>query len=113
VALALVFFLVSLAGVPPTAGFFGKFYVFKSAIDSGLYELAIVGLINSVIGAYYYLKVIVFLYMREPKPGAAVALPMRSGLVSAALLIAAVLVAVLGVMPGRALTMAQAAGLLG
>ncbi len=110
-ALALTFFLVSLAGVPPTAGFFGKMYVFQAAINSELYALAVLGLINSVIGAYYYLKVIVYMYMREPKPGAEFAVPMKSGLATAALLIAAVLVLFLGVFPERALTMASAASI--
>ncbi len=109
VALALTFFLVSLAGVPPTAGFFGKIYVFQAAIGSELYLLAVLGLINSVIGAYYYLKVIVFMYMREPKPGAEFATPMTSGYVSAALIIAALLVLTLGVFPETFITMANSA----
>lgn len=109
VALVFTFFLVSLAGVPPTAGFFGKFYVFQSAIKNELYGLAIFGLINSVIGAYYYLKVIVYMYMREPKPGAPFAVPMRSGYVAAVLLIAAVFVLGLGVFPDTALGVANAA----
>lgn len=108
-AIALTFFLISLAGVPPTAGFFGKMYVFQAAISSELYGLAILGLINSVIGAYYYLKVIVYMYMREPKPGAPEAVPMKSGMAVAALLIAAALVLCLGVFPDNALTMATAA----
>ncbi len=111
VALLFLFFLVSLAGIPPTAGFFGKLSVFKAAIEGEYYGYAIIGLINSVIGAYYYLKVIVFMYMREPKPGAPVAVPMRSGVVVAALLIAAVFVLALGVVPERALEAAQAARL--
>jgi NADH-quinone oxidoreductase subunit N len=110
-ALALTFFLISLAGVPPTAGFFGKLYVFKSAIESELYWLAVLGLINSVIGAYYYLKVIVFMYMKEPKPGAPMATPMSSGYVTAALIIAAILVLALGVFPDTALTAAVSATL--
>lgn len=108
-AFALTFFLISLAGVPPTAGFFGKMYIFQSAIGAELYWLAVLGLINSVIGAYYYLKVIVYMYMREPKPGAAFAVPMSSGMVAAALLIAAVFVVSLGVFPDSALNMAGAA----
>lgn len=100
-AIALVFsvFLLSLAGIPPTAGFFGKLYVFRAAMDSELYVLAVAGLLNSLIGAYYYLRVIVFLYMREPAPGAAVAVPMRSGLVVAAVVISAALVTWWGVQP--------------
>lgn len=111
VALFVTFFLVSLAGVPPTAGFFGKLFVFKSAIESELYLLAVLGLINSVIGAYYYLKVIVFMYMKEPKPGAPFALPMKSGYVVAALIIAAVFVLWLGLFPDMALTAALSATL--
>lgn len=110
-ALAFTFFLVSLAGVPPTAGFFGKFYVFKAAVESELYLLAVLGLINSVIGAYYYLKVIVFMYMKEPKPGAPFATPMKSGFVVAALLIAALFVLGLGLFPDNALTAALSATL--
>ncbi len=102
-ALAFSLFLLSLAGIPPTAGFFGKLYVFRAAIDSQLYVLAIIGLLNSVVGAYYYLRVMVYMYFREPAPGAPQARPMRSGMVAAALIIAAVLVLALGVIPGDAL----------
>jgi NADH-quinone oxidoreductase subunit N len=110
-ALALSFFLLSLAGVPPTAGFFGKLYVFGAAIDAELYPLAIIGLLNSVVGAYYYLRVMVFMYMREPAPGAPIATPMRSGFVVAALVIAAVFVLGIGVWPNLSLELATAAGL--
>ena len=95
-ALAFSLFLLSLAGIPPTAGFFGKWFVFKAAIDGGLYWLAIVAFVNSVIGAYYYLRVLVYMYMREPAAGAPVAVPMRSGYVAAALVVSAVLVLALG-----------------
>src|SRR5579859_1016250 len=98
-ALAFSLFLVSLAGIPPTAGFFGKWFVFKAAIDGGLYWLAIVAFVNSVIAAYYYLRVLVYMYMREPAAGAPVAIPMRSGYVAAALLVSAVLVLALGLTP--------------
>lgn len=108
-ALAMVLFLISLAGMPPTGGFFGKLYVFQAAVDHELYVLAILGLLNSVIGAYYYLKVLVYMYMREPKIDAPVAVPMKSGMVAAALIIAAVFVLVLGCFPDRFLTLAQAA----
>jgi NADH-quinone oxidoreductase subunit N len=110
-ALAFSLFLVSLAGIPPTAGFFGKLYVFRAAIDAQLYWVVVIGMINSVIGAYYYLRVMVYLYMREPAPGAPVAIPMRSGLVASALVIAAVLVIAFGVIPGNVLDMAGSAGL--
>jgi NADH-quinone oxidoreductase subunit N len=66
-AAALSLFLLSLLGLPVTAGFFGKFYVFKAAITSNLIWLAVFMAVNSIIGAYYYLKVIVAMYMREPE----------------------------------------------
>jgi NADH-quinone oxidoreductase subunit N len=110
-ALAFSFFLLSLAGVPPSAGFFGKFYVFNAAIDAELYALTVIGLLNSILGAYYYLRVMVFMYMKEPAPGAPVAVPMRSGLVAAALVIAAVLVLLLGIMPGTSLAWAASSRL--
>jgi NADH-quinone oxidoreductase subunit N len=99
VALAFSLFLLSLAGIPPTAGFFGKWFVFKAAIDSGLYWLAALAFVNSVLGAYYYLRVLVYMYMREPAAGAPVAVPMRSGYVTGALILAAALVLVLGLSP--------------
>ena len=110
-ALAFSFFLLSLAGVPPTAGFFGKLYVFGSAVDAELNVLAVIGLLNSVLGAYYYLRVLVFMYMREPEPGAPIATPMRSGFVTTALVLAALLVILLGVLPGSSLDVAAAAGI--
>ncbi|HTB76135.1 MAG TPA: NADH-quinone oxidoreductase subunit N [Polyangiaceae bacterium] len=112
-ALAFALFLVSLAGVPPTAGFFGKWFIFKTAIESGLYWLAIVGLINSVVGAYYYLRVLVYMYMREPAAGAPVAIPMRSGYVTAALIVSAILVLALGLTPTRYLDLAVGAATFG
>jgi NADH-quinone oxidoreductase subunit N len=110
-AAALVFsvFLLSLAGVPPAAGFFGKLYVFSAAIDSGLYWLTILGLLNSAVGAYYYLRVMVYMYMREPVAGAPVAVPMRSSMVNAALIIAAAAVVLLGILPRSALQLAASA----
>ncbi len=59
--------LLSLAGFPPTAGFVGKFYIFKSAVEAGHYWLVIVGAINTAIAAFYYLRVVVTMYMREPE----------------------------------------------
>lgn len=113
-ALAFSLFLVSLAGIPPTAGFFGKWFVFRAAIDSGFYTLTIVAFINSVIGVYYYLRVLVFMYMREPAAGAPIAIPMRSGYVTAALVLSAILVLVLGITPGTSLDMAvKAASIFG
>jgi NADH-quinone oxidoreductase subunit N len=65
-AIAMSLFLFSLAGIPPTAGFLGKFYIFSAAIKEGYLGLAIIGVINSVISVYYYLRVTVAMYMKEP-----------------------------------------------
>jgi NADH-quinone oxidoreductase subunit N len=74
-AAALSLFLLSLLGLPVTAGFFGKFYVFKAAVNSNLIWLAVLMAVNSIIGAYYYLKVIVAMYMREPSEDSAATAP--------------------------------------
>lgn len=67
IAAAMAVFLLSLAGVPPLAGFMGKFYVLTDAIRSGYYWLAIIGVLNSVVAAYYYLRVIMYMYFKEPE----------------------------------------------
>ncbi len=113
-ALAFSLFLISLAGLPPTAGFFGKWFIFRAAIDSGFYALTVVAFLNSVIAVYYYLRVMVFMYMREPAAGAPIATPMRSGYVTAALLLSAILVVLLGIVPSQSLDMAiKAASVFG
>ena len=58
--------LFSLAGIPPLAGFFAKFYVFLAAIEAGLYTLAVVGVLANVVGAYYYLVIVKIMYFDEP-----------------------------------------------
>jgi NADH-quinone oxidoreductase subunit N len=67
-ALAMTLFMLSLTGMPPTVGFIGKFYIFRAAIDADLIWLAIVGVLTSLISAYYYLRVIVMMYMRTGEP---------------------------------------------
>lgn len=67
-ALLMLIFMVSLAGIPPTAGFIGKFYVFMAAVETGMTWLAIVALIFAVISAYYYLRVVMVMYMHDPAP---------------------------------------------
>src|SRR5215212_10245791 len=68
-AFFLAMLLFSLAGIPPLAGFFAKFYVFLAAIKAGLYMLAVIGVITSVVGAYYYLMIVKIMYFDEPEPG--------------------------------------------
>jgi NADH-quinone oxidoreductase subunit N len=58
--------LFSLAGVPPLAGFFGKWYVFVAAIKAGLFTLSVIGVLTSVVGAYYYLSIVKTMYFDEP-----------------------------------------------
>jgi NADH-quinone oxidoreductase subunit N len=76
-AAALSLYLLSLLGLPVTAGFFGKFYIFKAAVNSHLIWLAVLMAVNSIIGAYYYLRVIVVMYMREGSAEAMAAAPVR------------------------------------
>ncbi len=65
-AFLMLLFMVSLAGIPPTAGFIGKFYLFMAAVNAGLTWLAVVGLIFAAVSAFYYLRVVMVMYMREP-----------------------------------------------
>jgi NADH-quinone oxidoreductase subunit N len=106
-AAALTVFLVSLTGIPVTAGFVGKFYLFNAAVASGWVVLALVGVMMSVVSAYYYLRVVVAMYMREPvgeddwspvSPAAALALAVSVGLTL-----------LLGVWPAPVLTLARIA----
>jgi NADH-quinone oxidoreductase subunit N len=65
-ALAMSIFMLSMAGVPPLSGFFGKLYVFLAAIQSGLWTLAVIGVVTSIIGAYYYLRIVKVMYFDAP-----------------------------------------------
>ena len=106
VAAMMTVFLLSLIGVPLTGGFFGKFYIFRAALDSHLTWLAVLGLLNSAVAAYYYLRIMVVMYMHEPgettnnleSPGVAL---------QAALVLPALGTFLLGIMPGAVLTFVQ------
>tara|TARA_B100001109_G_C18422953_1_gene271757 strand:+ start:17 stop:418 length:402 start_codon:yes stop_codon:yes gene_type:complete len=67
ISLALLIILFSLAGIPPMAGFFAKFYIFVSVIEQSMYFLAIIGLLSTVIAAFYYLRIIKIIYFDEAK----------------------------------------------
>jgi NADH-quinone oxidoreductase subunit N len=82
-------YLLSLIGVPLTAGFFGKFYIFKAALESHLVWLAVLGLLNSAVGAYYYLRILVMMYMHEPGEAASNVKPLAPSMRLALLLPAA------------------------
>jgi len=66
VAFLLAMLMFSMAGIPPLAGFFAKFYVFAAAVNAGLAWLAVIGVVASVIGAYYYLRIVKVMYFDEP-----------------------------------------------
>jgi NADH-quinone oxidoreductase subunit N len=104
-AALLTVFLLSLIGVPLTAGFFGKFYIFQAALQSHLVWLAILGLLNSAVAAYYYLRILVVMYMKEPGETTLNLEPLGVGL-SAALILPAAGTFVLGVFPGLILNFA-------
>jgi NADH-quinone oxidoreductase subunit N len=110
-ALAMIIGVLSLMGFPPTAGFLGKWYVFSAALAGGdeLLWLVILAVVTSVVGAYYYLRVIVTMFMEEPAEGAPVAVPMRSGYVVLALVVAGYFVLKMGITPTRYIDLALAA----
>src|SRR5207253_1671234 len=98
---ALTILLLSLIGIPVTGGFFAKFYVFSAALQANVIGLTIIGVINSAIAAYYYLRIIVVMYMREPT-GDVPVLPITPAL--AMVLLGSVGATIyLGVVPGRVL----------
>ncbi|HME34620.1 MAG TPA: NADH-quinone oxidoreductase subunit N [Candidatus Sulfotelmatobacter sp.] len=104
-AATLTIFLLSLIGIPMTGGFFAKFYVFSAAVRSNLIWLTIIGVVNSAIGSYYYLRVIVVMYMREPrKPVPVTPVPFGLGL---ALAISIIATLYLGILPARVLQYVQ------
>ncbi len=68
-ALAIAVFMFSMAGIPPLSGFFGKLYVFLPAVQSGLWTLAIIGVLSSVVASYYYMRVVKVMYFDAPAAG--------------------------------------------
>ena len=102
-AALLSIFVFSLIGVPLTAGFFGKFYIFQAALDSHLVWLTVLGLANSAVAAYYYLKIIVAIYMREPGESMEALTP-PSFTLRVALWASAIGVLVLGIFPATLLS---------
>lgn len=104
-AATLTIFLLSLIGIPMTGGFFAKFYVFSAAVKANLIWLTIIGVLNSGVGAYYYLRVIVVMYMRESRKEVPVSrIPVALGLALISCIAATIF---LGVFPDRVLQYAQ------
>ncbi len=104
-ATLMTFFLLSLGGFPPTAGFIAKWYVFSAAIGSGYYGLAIIGVLSSVVSVFFYLRIVVMMYMtdRDARPVP----PQISGLAMGGLVFAMLGVLYLGVLPTRVIELAQ------
>jgi NADH-quinone oxidoreductase subunit N len=95
---ALAICMFSLSGLPPTAGFISKFYIFKTAIESGHTTVALIGILASIISVYYYLRVVYYLYMKEPAEGHVVATG-GSVFTLGALTIAIVGILIIGIYP--------------
>jgi NADH-quinone oxidoreductase subunit N len=104
-AATLTIFLLSLIGIPMTGGFFAKFYVFNAALNANLVWLTLIGVLNSAIGAYYYLRIIVVMYMREARKEVPVS-KVSFGL-GTALAVTIFATIYLGVLPNRVLRIAQ------
>jgi NADH-quinone oxidoreductase subunit N len=109
-AAMLTIFLLSLIGVPLTGGFFGKFYIFKAALDSKLIWLTVIGLLNSAVAAYYYLRILVVMYMREPGESVET-LPPAGALLQIAVYGSAVGTLLLGIFPSLVLDFANRAAI--
>ena len=104
-------FLLSLIGVPLTGGFFGKFYIFKAALDANLVWLAVLGLLNSAVAAYYYLRILVVMYMEEPGPATVSVQPLSAG-IRTTLWATALGTLILGIFPSVLLNFAQSSSAL-
>lgn len=105
-SLSMAIFMISLAGFPPTSGFVGKFYIFAAAVEQGYTELAIIGVLNSVISVYFYLRVIVVMYMSGAGRAEAPP-PTLSPALTFAVLVSVLMTFWLGLFPRRFLTLAS------
>ncbi len=103
--LAMTFFLLSLAGIPPTGGFLGKYVIFQAAIESKRYLLAVVGVLNAALAAYYYIRVLVKMYFSKPETEE-LPLPVSPAMATV-MVVAVVAILYLGLMPGRVLELVQ------
>ncbi len=102
----MLIFMFSLTGIPPTAGFIGKLYIFMAAINAGYTWLVIVAVIFSAISAFFYLRIIMYMYMRDPKVEVQLTTSFTNGV---ALLVTATAVLVIGVFPTAFVEFAKAA----
>jgi NADH-quinone oxidoreductase subunit N len=104
-AVAMLIFMLSLGGIPPTAGFMGKLWLFGAAIEAGYVWLAVIGVLNSAISLYYYVRVIVFMWVKEESTGS---MPVLSPALATVLLLAAGGTILFGLYPGPLFELAEA-----
>ena len=104
-ALAMLLFMLSLGGIPPTAGFMGKFWLFGAAIDAGYVWLAVIGVLNSALSLYYYIRIVVFMYVKKETAGSE---PTTSPALAVALAVAVIATITLGVYPRLLFELAEA-----
>jgi len=104
-AFAMLFFMLSLGGIPPTAGFMGKFWLFSAAIESGYVWLAVIGVLNSAISLYYYVRVVVFMWLKTETSGSD---PVMNPAMATALAVALAATIALGVYPRPLFDFAEA-----
>jgi NADH-quinone oxidoreductase subunit N len=104
---AMTIFLLSLMGIPPTAGFAGKFYIFAGAVKAGYIWLAVLGVLNSAVSLYYYLRVMVYMYFREPAEDFGWMSVQVGAVIS--IILAIVGIFYLGIVPGSVMEMAKSA----
>jgi NADH-quinone oxidoreductase subunit N len=105
-AVLMLIFMFSLTGIPPTAGFIGKLYIFMSAINAGYTWLVVVAVIFSAISAYFYLRIVMYMYMREPKEAVTLTTSFSNGVVLA---VTTAAVLFIGVLPASLLELAKTA----
>jgi NADH-quinone oxidoreductase subunit N len=101
----MLIFMLSLGGIPPTAGFMGKFWLFGAAIDAGYVWLAVIGVLNSAVSLYYYIRIVVFMYLKRETIGSEPTVGVPMALVLGGAVIATI---VLGVYPRLLFQVAEA-----
>ena len=104
-AFAMLMFMLSLGGIPPTAGFMGKFWLFSAAIESHYYWLAVIGVLNSAVSLYYYIRVVVFMYLKQEEVGT---VPYAGPALKIALAVTVVATLALGMYPRGLFELAEA-----
>jgi NADH-quinone oxidoreductase subunit N len=103
-AFAMLLFMLSLGGIPPTAGFMGKFWLFGAAIEAGYYWLALIGVLNSAVSLYYYVRIVVFMYLKKETTGSD---PVTSPALALTLAVAVAATILLGVYPRQLFEFAE------